>query len=94
MGVATFAWVRDISASEERTVSDSGGSKTSQQAETNYTKGNSKWKETEHFFVRKRERDRAVGGFFFLFVSTRRAECHFFGAEPVSDGCHYPTQWV
>lgn len=41
--------MRDISASEERTVSDSGGSKTSQQAETNYTKGTASGKKRSAF---------------------------------------------
>lgn len=45
--------MRDISASEERTVSDSGGSKTSQQAETNYTKGTASGKKRSAFLLGK-----------------------------------------
>lgn len=65
-GVATFAWVRDISASEEQTVSDSGGSKASQQAGTNYTKGTASGKKRSAFLLGKERVTERREVFFFV----------------------------
>lgn len=58
--------MRDISASEERTVSNSGASKTSQQAETNYIKGTASEKKQSAFLLGKESVTEWWEGFFCL----------------------------
>lgn len=62
--------------------------------ETNNTKEteNGKTERKEGVLVRKKESDRAVGCICCLSAQGERNVS--FCAEPVSDGCHYPTQWV